>query len=137
MSWKNTEKNDVVDTNLLLDWLLGRDMKRVGLIEKLLRSQKRLVVHDLVIAEVVFALQKYYGFRRSVIVQSLTRILDESRWQLNRTVLLGTVLVYRDHPSLSFVDCYLSQAAEAWNTTLWTFDKKLATQSGGRARVLK
>ena len=45
---------------------------------------------------------------------------------MNQTIILNSLLKYRDNPTLSFVDCYLWELAEGMGSDLLTNDKKLA-----------
>ncbi len=130
--------NSVVDANVLLDWLLDRHPQRTKRIEQLFDASHRLVLPDIVFAEVVFALQKYYELTRIEIARNLKRLLKEPRLHANRLLLSPVIDDYLAHPSLSFVDCYLLRVVEVSEAPpLWTFDKKLVNQSGGRAKLIK
>ena len=52
----------MLDTNVLLDWLLDRDAARTKRIDALLSSAKELHIPDIVIVELAFALEKFYEF---------------------------------------------------------------------------
>jgi len=127
----------VFDTNVLLDWLLKRDPVRSAAINRLLASGRRFIVLDAAIVEFVFALEKIYRFPRADVVKNLTTLLDDPRLLCDQTLLRPAVTDFATHTSLSLVDCYLMRGAETHHTPLWTFDKKLVNQSGGRARLLK
>lgn len=130
--------NGTFDTNVLLDWLLDRDSDRTAQIQRFLKRSKRVAVPDAVIIEVIFVLEDAYRFSRSELARNLATILNEPQFQCNRSLFLEALTEYVDHPSFSFVDCYLLQVVEIADVLpLWTFDKKLVNQSGGRAKLLK
>ncbi len=128
----------MIDTNILLDWLLNRDHIRTALIDKFFAKTKELHISDLAIAELVFALEKYYELPREIVSQNLTKVLDEPLFNCNRSLFNRAMTEYIEHPSLSFIDCCLLNYTYLQNALpLWTFDKKLISQSSGRARLLK
>jgi predicted nucleic-acid-binding protein len=127
----------MLDTNVLLDWLLARDEARTGRIDKLLATAKDLQIPDIIIVELTFALEKFYEFPRDIVVENINKVIDEPVFNCNRVLFRRALVDYVDHPALSFVDCCLIHYAGLQNVApVWTFDKKLVNQSGGRAKSL-
>lgn len=127
----------MIDTNILLDWLLDRDPYRTALVDRLFAKSKVLHVPDLVLVELVFALEKYYGLPREVVQQNVTKVLDEPLFNCNRAMFNQALIEYLEYPALSIIDCCLLRYADLQNALpLWTFDKKLVNQSSGKARLL-
>lgn len=127
----------MIDTNAILDWLLDRHPERTKAVIKLLRSGSSFTLPDIAIAELVFALQKFYQFTRPEIATALTAIVKEPALICHRALIARATKRYVARPSLSFVDCCLLEMADTEDKPLWTFDKKLVNQSGGRAKLLK
>lgn len=126
----------MIDTNILLDWLLDRDVIRSKKIDRLIEESEQLQVPDTVIVELAFALEKHYRLPRKVVATNIAKVLDEPVFSCNRTLFSRTLIDYLDHP-LSFLDSCLIHSAELeGDLPLWTFDRKLVTQSGGRAKLL-
>jgi predicted nucleic-acid-binding protein len=127
----------MLDTNVLLDWLLDRDDVRTGRIDKLLSSAKELQISDIIIVELTFALEKFYGLPRDIVIENINKVIDESVFNCNRALFRRALVDYVSYPALSFVDCCLIHYAELNHATpVWTFDKKLINQSGGRAKPI-
>ena len=127
----------MLDTNLLLDWLLERDADRTAKIDALFERSRELHIPDAIIVELAFALEKFYELPRSLVADNLNKIIDESIFNCNRTMFRRAVTEYIQRPALSFLDCCLINYAEIQNTLpVWTFDKKLVNQSSGRAQAL-
>jgi predicted nucleic-acid-binding protein len=126
----------MLDTNLLLDWLLDRDSLRTTVIDKLFTNTKELNIPDFVIVELAFALEKFYGFPRNLVSDNLHKVIEEQVFSCNRKLFQTALIEYLEHPSWSFLDCCLLNRAELQNMLpVWTFDKKLISQSRGRAKV--
>jgi len=127
----------VLDTNALLDWLLNRDEARTKRIDKLLSSVKELHIPDVIVVELTFALEKFYELPRDVVSENINKLIDEPAFNCNRILFRRALVDYIDHPALSFVDCCLIHYAELQRATpVWTFDKKLISQSGGKAKSI-
>ena len=127
----------MLDTNVLLDWLLVRDDERTKRIDKLLSTSKELQIPDVIIVELTFALEKFYELPRVVVVENIAKVIDEPVFNCNRSLFERALLDYSNHPALSFVDCCLIHYADLQNALpVWTFDKKLVNQSGGRAESI-
>lgn len=127
----------MVDTNVLLDWLLDRDATRTKRIDKLFSSVKELHIPDIIIVELAFALEKVYEFPRDIVAENINKVIDESVFNCNQVLFRRALVEYTDHPALSFVDCCLIHYAELQHVTpVWTFDKKLISQRGGKAKSI-
>lgn len=125
----------MIDTNILLDWLLDRDERRTKLIEELFAGVGELHIPDVVIVELAFALEKFYSLPRNIVSDNLNKVIDEPRLICNRLIFQRALLEYSKHPTWSFLDCCLLNYAESQNKLpVWTFDKKLVGQSSGRAK---
>ncbi len=127
----------MLDTNALLDWLLNRDETRTKRMDNLLSSVKELQIPDVIVVELTFALEKFYELPRDIVAENINKIIDEPAFNCNRILFRRALPDYVHHPALSFVDCCLIHYAELQRATpVWTFDKKLVNQSGGRAKSI-
>jgi predicted nucleic-acid-binding protein len=126
----------VIDTNILLDWLLDRDPVRTGRIDNLFAKTKELHIPDVIIVELAFALEKVYEFPREIVFENVSKVLDEPLFNCNRNLFHAVITAYIEHPALSFVDCCLLRYASLQHgATVWTFDKKLVAQSEDTAQM--
>jgi predicted nucleic-acid-binding protein len=126
----------MVDTNILLDWLLDRDHARTTQIDKLLTNSSELHIPDVVIVELAFALEKFYALPRPLVVDNLNKVIDEAVFSCNRSLFRRAISEYASHPAWSFLDACILGYAELQNVLpVWTFDKKLVNQSSDRAQI--
>ena len=99
--------------------------------------QSTFAVSDLAVVEVEYALRNHYGFSREQIQDTLGNLLAHPSVQANTDLMQRVFALYTAHPGLSFIDCCLAAHAEVdIATPLWTFDQKLAKQSGGAAQLI-
>lgn len=126
----------MLDTNILLDWLLDRDPVRTAQVDSLFTGTKELHIPDPIIVELAFALEKFYELPRALVKDNLNKVIDEPVLNSNRTLFRRAITEYVNHPAWSFLDCCLLNYAELQNALpVWTFDKKLVSQSTGRAQT--
>lgn len=127
----------MLDTNVLLDWLLDRDRDRTSAVDKLFaHAKQQLHIPDAIIVELAFALEKYYELPRHIVVTNLYKVIHKQTFNCNRTLFQRAISEYADHRSWSFLDACLFNYAEAQNTLpVWTFDKRLVSQSSNRAKL--
>lgn len=122
-----------IDTNIMLRIILGDNMKqREAALKLLRRTGTAFYLSNVAIAEMVFVLEKLMGYERADVRENLLRVLGAyNNIDYEAEVLRKALDVYVEHRSLSFDDCYLAEEA-AFKTCepLWTFDHKLAVQSG-------
>jgi predicted nucleic-acid-binding protein len=131
VSAKMTKFTGSIDTNVLLRLLLNDiPEQRIAVKRLLAQATNQFDVADAVIIELVFALDRYYGFNRLQTTEAVDGLMKLGDINCNRTLFERALLLYIDHTSLSFEDCYLAIYAQLNDAEpLWTFDKKLANQA--------
>jgi len=115
------------DTNIILRWILGDNLKQLKLINNILESTnfKKAYISDVAILECVWVMQSVYKMDRSRIVENLEAIISYPKFVLNKSLFKSTIPLYLSSAKISFADCYLAASAESHNTNLLTFDKDL------------
>ncbi len=121
-------KTLVLDTNALLHFLLDdiplqtKEVKRkIKLAES---GQIKLIIPQIVIFEIVFALTKEYDFKIEGVAEVLRKIL------LNRYLLIQDRDIFEQalkifSNKLSLADCFIYFFAKENKAELFTFDKSL------------
>lgn len=119
----------VLDTNALLRFILNDIPHQKKTIEKVLLQAKQeeihIIVPQIVIFELHFALDKYYSFSKEDIIFRLKAILAASYLDIQDRDILRTALSLYTQETVSFVDCFLFAKSQMENAELFTFDKKL------------
>ncbi len=124
-------KDKILDTNVLLRFLVGDNKKQQRLaeeeFEKAQKEEFSIVVHPLVIAEACFVLESFYKKKREDIAPKMEVFLSQ-RWLkvVNRKELLGLWSYYLS--GFHFVDSFLLTWAKDNGSILLTFDKKVNSQ---------
>lgn len=120
-----------LDTNAILRLLINDIPQQHEAVKELLtKANGQLAVADTAIIELVFVLERYYGFSRQQTNEAISGFIQLKEINCNRTLFENALLIYLDCSALSFEDCCLSTYAKLNEAEpLWTFDKKLATQA--------
>lgn len=118
------------DTNVLLRLLLNDIPEQRSAVKKLMaQAAKQFAIADTVIIELVFVLDRHYGFSRPQIAGAVDGLMKLKEIHCNQAVFENALPLYIDHTGLSFEDCYLASYAQLTDAApLWTFDKKVANQ---------
>lgn len=115
-----------IDTNILLRMILGDVESQVHAIRRLTEKYDMLAVSDLVITEMVYALEKSQGVSRKLVGEFLYSLLANQHLNINRPLFQAVLPLYEKHPSMSFNDCCLAVYAKLnQQVPLYTFDKKM------------
>jgi predicted nucleic acid-binding protein len=125
-----------LDTNIVLRFLLGDIPDQTDRATKLIENRK-VYVTDVVLIEVVYVLEKVYELPRKDICDLVLDFLNFSNVAHNPRFLLDIIALYKNHPSLSMVDCYACEEARSYGNELVTYDKRLVNQGGAHVRILK
>jgi predicted nucleic-acid-binding protein len=123
----------VVDTNILLRFLLRDVEEQYQKAEKLLQDAShkkiKLFIPQIVIFEVEFALRKFYDFNKMDVIERLESLLSTGYSRVEtKDIFLRSLRIYKNK-NISFVDCFLKAYSELKGAKLLTFDKKIQTTS--------
>lgn len=122
-------KTFFVDTNPFLRFILSdivsQKIEFKKLVNQARKGKVRLVVPQIVIFEINFALQKYYKFDKQDVIDKLQTIVDTPYFEVaSRDIFRTTLKIYSEH-NLSLADCFIYCSTEDANAELFTFDKNL------------
>lgn len=120
-----------LDTNAILRLLINDIPRQHEAVKALLaKTSDQFAVADIAIIELVFVLERHYGFSRLQAKEAIIGFMQLKEVNCNRTLFEKALSLYLNHPALLFEDCCLSIYATLNEAEpLWTFDKKLATQT--------
>jgi predicted nucleic acid-binding protein len=126
-----------LDTNAALRLLLKDVPKQHLAVVRLVSDRQRdFYIPDLVFFEINFTLMKGYGFEKSKVVEFLRSLVALPNIKYNSDIIAPALAQYEQSPKLSLADCYLAEYARANRMEpLWTFDRKLARQSGAAKEI--
>jgi predicted nucleic-acid-binding protein len=124
------------DTNIVLRFLLGDVPDQTAKATELIKSNK-VYVTDVIVVEVIYVLEKVYELQRKDICELVVDFLNFASVVHNPYFLLEAITLYKNHSSLSIVDCYACEEAKCYNNELATYDKRLAAQGGPHVKMLK
>ena len=116
----------LVDTNIILRWLLGDHQELSQTAEQLVDRAKNasLLVTDVVVAEIVYVLRAT-GRDRQQVSEALLLIGRMEAFKYENEELIMKVIGLLTDTNLDFADCYLLAKARQEKLGLETFDKPL------------
>lgn len=120
----------LLDTNALLRFLLNDIPDQANQVEQLFQQAKdkqiQLILPQIIIFEIVFALEKYYKFQKEDIVGKMYSIVSATYLKVqNRIIFYQALKLWRDQKSISLVDCFLAIYASEHKSQVFSFDKDL------------
>ncbi len=122
-------KSIIVDTNVLLHFLLNDIPQQKEACEQLLNRAKRneikLCVAQATIFELDFILRKYYLYNKSVVIKQLKPLVATKYINIESRDIFSKALTLYEKEDVSFVDSFLFSKAEIEKAELFTFDKDL------------
>ena len=111
----------VLDTNVLLRYLLGDSQAKS--VEKIIKSREKLVLLDIVVAEVVWTLSTAYKWRKDKIISLVISLLKLENIEANRRLLLSAIDIYKGH-SVKYTDAYIVSLMSEINTNrVYSYDR--------------
>jgi len=126
-----------LDSNVLLRLIVGDLPDQAKVAEDLIANGKDFAVSDTAFIEVMFVLERHYQYSRSEIKKAIKYVMRHPKVHSKEQIISETLELFSANTALSPEDCYLAIKAKNYNALpLWTFDKKLAKQSSGLARLV-
>lgn len=104
--WPNVMPKILLDTNLLLRFLIGDNPKKANAVKLLLKtSRQQLTVTDMAFAELAWVMVSFYGFEKGKIIAKLASILDIESIKASKKLLRHSLVIYARH-NIDFIDAY-------------------------------
>jgi len=115
-----------VDTNVLVRHLTNDPPDQASRSTAILENAERLILTDVVVAELVYVLESYYERPRKQIAESVQSLLTLSSIAVSDHDLLLRAIELYEHTRLDFAEAYLAAAAELTGVgTVASFDRAL------------
>lgn len=119
----------VVDTNIFLRWLLNDIPKQADEVEKLFqeakKAKKKLIVPQIIIFELAFALDKYYHFPKREVIDKLKSLLATGYIKIQDREIFKEAISFFGRKNVSLVDCFIINFAKQHKANLFSFDRNL------------
>jgi predicted nucleic acid-binding protein len=115
-----------IDTNVLVCHLTDDPPEQASRATAILENAERLIMTDIVVAELVYVLESYYERPRRQIAESVRSLMALSSIAVSDHDLLLRALELYEHLRLDFAEAYLAAAAELTEVdTVASFDRAL------------
>jgi predicted nucleic acid-binding protein len=116
-----------IDANVLLRFLTGSppDLaeRAAGLLQEGQRGEVVLRVHAVVVAEVVWVLESFYGYSRVEISGSLVPLLEQPALRVEDARTVVRALETMAEKGVDFADALLAETARSRGDGVASFDK--------------
>jgi len=126
---EGSSKKVVIDTNLLVRYLINDDQKKADAVDNLLdraiKGEARIIVPSVVIAELVWVLESFYQLKADVILELVEAIVNTSGLDVtDKSMVISALRLYKNR-NIDFIDAWIIEfAKERGIKTIYTFDKK-------------
>ncbi|MBM4386679.1 MAG: DUF4935 domain-containing protein [Deltaproteobacteria bacterium] len=130
-----------VDTNVFLRFFVRDNeplfQRAKSLFERAENGETRLVTNEIVVAEIVWVLESYYGFARDEIREVLDVLLDSKSLDIeNGSLIRESVELYTDG-KMDFIDAFnIAYIKKKGVKKVATFDRKHFRQIKGCEAVI-
>lgn len=117
------------DTNLFLRYLMNDDPQQADAVEKVLRKaasgEFKLIANPLIMAEIVWVLEKAYELDRFTIRKSIFAIVNTPGIEIDAADLVTAAIDIYASKNIDFVDAFSACWMQARNIdAVYTFDQR-------------
>ncbi len=125
---------NLIDTNLIIRFLVNDDPTKVLKVEKLLKDKNnKNVLLDTIIAEIIWVLTSYYSLNKSDIVEKVRALIHVETIECNAFIISRALSLWEEN-NISYIDAYLASVAELGNMNLYSYDQKFRSIPGVKAQ---
>ncbi len=118
---------NLLDTNLIIRFLVNDDVQKVKKVEKLLTDKNSTnLLLDTILAEIIWVLSSYYSLEKFEVIEKIRALIHVDTIVCN-AVLINKALTFWEENNISFIDAYLLAVAQLGGITLYSYDNKLKT----------
>lgn len=122
-------KKYFLDANFILRFLLNDVAEQYKIACEYLQKAKsgeiKLILPSLILAEIVYVLNRKHEFSKEVVVEKIGVIINTPYIEVQDLGAIQQALVKFTQTSLHFADCYLCGKASEEDGEILTFDKDL------------
>lgn len=101
----------ILDANIIIRFLVNDDIIKTNAVEKLLQSDKTLILSDVTISEIVWVLSSYYEEEKTDIIEKITALVHLPSIKCNKKTILTALALFKKH-NIDWVDAYLAAYTE-------------------------
>jgi len=121
---------NLLDTNLIIRFLVNDDPQKVSKVEKLLKDKNNTnILLDTIVAEIIWVLNSYYSLKKTEVVEKIRALIHVDTIECNE-VLINKALAFWEGNNISYIDSYLVAVANLGNIPLFSYDDKLKSIKG-------
>lgn len=116
---------NLIDTNLIIRFLINDNPQKVSQVEKLLKDKKNInILLDTVVAEIIWVLSSYYSLKKTGVAEKIRALIHVDTIKCN-AFLINRALTLWEENNISYIDSYIAAVSELGNITLYSYDQKL------------
>lgn len=125
---------NLLDTNLIIRFLVNDNPQKVSRVEKLLIDKNNTnILLDTIVAEIIWVLSSYYSLKKSEVIEKIRALIHVDTIDCN-AVLINKALSVWEENNISYIDSYLVAVANLGNITLFSYDDKFKSISSIRTK---
>jgi predicted nucleic-acid-binding protein len=120
------ENLKILDTNIIIRFLIKDNPFQFHKVKELFENSvdNSLQIPDVVLCEVVFALESFYELGKDEIYDIMSSLISFRKFKTSKSIFQVALNKYSKF-NISFLDAYLSAKSDREEKELITFDKKL------------
>ncbi len=116
---------NLLDTNLIIRFLVNDDSEKVSKVEKLLKDKNNAnILLDTIVAEIIWVLSSYYSLKKTEVIEKIRALIHVNTVECN-AVLIYKALSLWETNNISYIDSYLAAVASLGNISVLSYDEKL------------
>src|SRR3989344_719507 len=98
---------NLLDTNLIIRFLVNDDPQKVDKVEKLLVDKNNTnILLDTIVAEIIWVLNSYYSLNKSEVIEKIRALIHLDTIDCNAVLLNKALSVWAEN-NISYVDSYI------------------------------
>src|SRR5215469_497527 len=98
---------NLIDTNLIIRFLVNDDPQKVSRVEELLKNTNdKNILLDTIIAEIIWVLLSYYSLEKNDVIEKVKALIHVDSIDCNAFLIHRALTIWGEN-TISYVDSYL------------------------------
>lgn len=118
---------NLIDTNLIIRFLVNDDPLKASQVEALLKDKThKNILLDTIISEIIWVLTSYYELEKLEIIEKIRALIHVESVECNDFLINRALSIWGEY-TISYIDAYITAVANLGNMPLYSYDRKLSS----------
>ncbi|QQG47472.1 MAG: PIN domain-containing protein, partial [Candidatus Woesebacteria bacterium] len=115
-------KKSLIDTNLIIRFLVNDDPKKAFRVKSLFLNKKtKNILLDVIVAEIIWVLSSYYELEKLSVIEKVRALIHLETVECNKDLIERSLSIW-ERNNISYIDSYIAAFSEIHEIKIYSYD---------------